>query len=67
MSEEIKKPFWVHCKKCSYEWVAFFTPIPVNIMKKFGIKHCVKCHKESVYTGKAPAELSDTFTCEKLS
>ena len=63
MTEE-KKPFLVHCRKCSHEWAAVYTPIPVDIFvalaKNSLCPMCgskdVLCGSKDVYVGPTPPD-----------
>jgi hypothetical protein len=36
--------FWVHCRCCAHEWIAAYTPMPVEKFLKIGSRCiCPKC------------------------
>ena len=51
---ENKEPFFVHCGKCSHEWVAAFLPLPIDAFVKLGKSPCPMCGKNSVMIGAFP-------------
>lgn len=53
MSEEKKekKPFIVHCADCLHEWPAFYFPIDLSLLKRFGNLACPMCHSKKVLCG----------------
>jgi hypothetical protein len=46
-----KTEFWVHCADCKHSWVAFYTPIRLDLIPRFGNIACPKCAGTSVYCG----------------
>ena len=49
-----KEPFYVHCGKCSHEWVAAFLPLPVDVFAKLGKAPCPMCGAKNVLIGQLP-------------
>jgi hypothetical protein len=49
-----KTPFWVRCNDCSYEWIAFYTPIQLSLISRFGDTCCPMCAGKNVFCGKKP-------------
>src|SRR4051812_4186924 len=54
---EPKRPFCMGCKKCGYEWIAFWTPIRLKTFEKFIKAGCPMCHAsdKETYMGKKGA------------
>jgi hypothetical protein len=44
--------FWVHCGECGWEWIAFYLPMPVSKVKRFGQIACPKCASDKTFCGK---------------
>lgn len=51
MDHELK-PFWANCADCDHEWVAFYTPIPVEQLASFAKLPCPKCLSPKVMCGR---------------
>lgn len=49
------REFWVHCADCAHEWIAFYTPIRLDRIGRFGKICCPKCTSKKVLCGKAKA------------
>lgn len=48
-----KTPFWVRCGDCKHEWVAFYTPILLSLMERFGDVCCPQCASKNVLCGRS--------------
>lgn len=57
---DAKQPFYVHCGDCGYEWIAFYVPIAIRLMKHFCKSPCPKCVSRKVLCGKQPDVLIET-------
>ena len=51
-----KEPFYVHCADCSHEFIAFYAPIQLSLIKRFKNAACPMCASKNVLTGKANNE-----------
>lgn len=49
-TEKGTREFWVHCGDCPHEWVAFYTPIQLSLVSRFGKICCPKCASRKVLT-----------------
>lgn len=47
-----RAPCWVHCKGCGYNFIAFFTPIPLVSFIKLMPKFCLRCHGKELFMGR---------------
>lgn len=53
---KVPEPFWVHCGKCSHEWVAAYLPMPIKVFVKLGKAPCPMCGANKVLIGPMPKQ-----------
>lgn len=56
---EKRSPFYIWCKKCGHEWIAFYFPLVLdekgmNLLKMVSKFPCPMCAEKLVMVGKAP-------------
>lgn len=47
-----KEEFWVHCGDCQHSWVAFYTPIKLSLVSRFGKLACPTCASKKIFCSK---------------
>lgn len=53
MAEE-RTPFYVHCAKCSHQWVVAYMPMPAEMFGKFKNARCPMCAAPKPLCGEHP-------------
>lgn len=59
ITEEAKKPFFVHCGKCRHEWAVAFLPLPVGVFVKLAKALCPMCGAKKVLCGQLPKNTTE--------
>lgn len=53
--KEEHQPFYVHCKSCEHQWVAFYVPMElIKVAEICKRQICPNCGETEVRCGKAP-------------
>ena len=54
IENEEKKPFWVHCGKCSHQWAPIYLPVTAETVGKLTHNQCPMCGSKKVLVGEFP-------------